>query len=429
MTYRIFISLGLLISALLWAGFGWHFFARSHVIPYDPPLRCLHVALPVVPGHTLAQTFTGRSHDLSGFTLAFRTTSAAQVVVEVGETGADGNAMPIAAATLQLPANHPFYTVHVAIPVQAGSQDKTYTVHLRGDAAAGEADNGTGSVPLAWSCWSDAFAGGELLVDGEPAHGDLFFQPLYDRGAIGAAQAIVARFHGIRAGVFPVWLWWLCLAVVLIGAPTLLVWAAGGRVGSLPNLIAVLILLPLVGQAVYYGDPRLHRPLTEANEAAVASDVPEPTTVNLLHELRKQAVGEIDPQETWDRHLTFAIAPVVDDAGERQLALRTSANTTVTWRRVMIPANASLTLRASVDGEQWQPDDGPLVVRVTATAGGETLLDVRKALITAQGDPQSLVHTLDLAAYAGRALTLTLVSRGDTRNSANMVVWSGLQLE
>ena len=56
--------------------------------------------------------------------------------------------------------------------------------------------------------------------------------------------------------------------VALLGMPTLVVWAAGGRVGSLPNLIALLIVLPLVGLAVYWGDPRLHRPVVQAGEPA-----------------------------------------------------------------------------------------------------------------------------------------------------------------
>ena len=56
---------------------------------------------------------------------------------------------------------------------------------------------GLDTAPLAWSCWSNAFAYGELLVDGELAHGDLFLQPLYQRGAAGAVQTIVARFQGI----------------------------------------------------------------------------------------------------------------------------------------------------------------------------------------------------------------------------------------
>lgn len=429
MIYRAFTYLGLVAAAALWVGFGWHFFGRSHVIPYDPPLRCLHVALPVSPVHTVSQTFTGRAHDLSGFTLAFRTTAAASVAVEVSEAGTNGDTSPVAATTLPLPANHPFYTVRVVVPVQSGSQGKTYTVRLRGLAKEGESDGDIGSVPLAWTCWSDAFAGGEMLVDDEPAHGDLFIQPLYERGAIGAAQIIVERLDGIRLGVIPAWLWWLSLGVVLVGVPTLVVWAAGGRVGSLPNLIALLIILPLVGQAVYYGDPRLHRPTITAEEAAEIAALPEPRTENLLHELRKQAVGEIEPQETWDRHLTYALEPFVDDDGERQLTLRTSVNTTVTWRGVAIPSNASLSLKASVDQGQWTADDGAISVHVTAIAGGETLLDVEQTLIDVQGDPQSLTQSLDLSSHAGRTLTLTLTTRGDTRNSANLVIWSGLQLE
>ena len=211
MLYRVFIVIGMLVSAVLWAGFGWQVLGRHHVIPYDPPLRCLHVALPLAPGHTLSQTILGRSHGLSGVALAFRTTSAAPVAVAIHEEAPNGKTIPLAAATLALPANHPFYTVHVVFPSQLESEGKTYAVHVRGLDEQGESGGGLDTAPLAWSCWSDAFAYGELLVDGELAHGDLFLQPLYQRGAAGAVQTIVARFQGIRVGVFPAWLWWACL--------------------------------------------------------------------------------------------------------------------------------------------------------------------------------------------------------------------------
>ena len=94
MLYRVFIVIGILVSAALWAGFGWQVLGRHHVIPYDPPLRCLHVALPIAPGHTLSQTILGRSHGLSGVALAFRTTSAATVAVEIHEEDPTGKATP-----------------------------------------------------------------------------------------------------------------------------------------------------------------------------------------------------------------------------------------------------------------------------------------------------------------------------------------------
>ena len=302
-------------------------------------------------------------------------------------------------------------------------------MHMRGLDEQGESGGGLDTAPLAWSCWSDAFAYGELLVEGELAHGDLFLQPLYQRGAAGAVQTIAARFQGIRVGVFPAWLWWACLFVVLLGMPTLVVWAAGGRVGSLPNLIALFIVLPLVGLAVYWGDPRLHRPVVQAGEPASVVEASTPTTVNLLHELRKQAVGEIAPQETWDRHLTFALEPVVLDDGERRLVLRTSVNTTVTWRNITVPPDAAFSLEAVVDQGQWTTDDGPIVVRVTVVANGATLLDVQKSLIDEQGEAHRLLQTLDLSAHTGQTLTLTLATQGETRNSANMVIWSGLLLQ
>ena len=429
MLYRVFIVIGMLVSAVLWAGFGWQVLGKHHVIPYDPPLRCLHVALPLAPGHTLSQTILGRSHGLSGVALAFRTTAAAAVAVAIHEEAPNGKATPLAAATLALPANHPFYTVHVVFPSQLESEGKTYAVHVRGLDEQGESGGGLDTAPLAWSCWSNAFAYGELLVDGELAHGDLFLQPLYQRGAVGAVQTIVARFQGIRVSVFPAWLWWACLIVALLAMPTLVVWAAGGRVGSLPNLIALLIVLPLVGLAVYWGDPRLHRPVVQAGEPASVVEASTPTTVNLLHELRKQAVGEIAPQETWDRHLTFALEPVALDDGERRLVLRTSVNTTVTWRNIAVPPDAVLSLEAVVDQGQWTTDDGPIVVRVTVVANGSTLLEVQENLIDEQGESHRLTQTLDLSAHTGQTLTLTLATQGETRNSANMVIWPGLAFD
>ncbi len=429
MLYRVFIVIGILVSAALWAALGWQVLGRHHVIPYDPPLRCLHVALPLASDHAQTQTFQGRSHGLSGVALAFRTTSAATVAVEIHEEDPTGKATPFAATTLALPANHPFYTVHVVFPSQLESEGKRYAVHMRGLDEQGEAGGGLDTAPMAWSCWSDAFAHGELLVDGEPALGDLYFQPLYQRGAGAAVQAIVARFEGIRVGVIPVWLWWACLFVALLGMPTLVVWAAGGRVGSLPNLFALLIVLPLVGLTVYWGDPRLHRPVVQAGEPASVVEASTPTTVNLLHELRKQAVGEIAPQETWDRHLTFALEPVALDDGERRLVLLTSVNTTVTWRKVTIPPDAVFSLEAVVDQGQWTTDDGPIVVRITATANGATLLDVQESLIDEQGESHRLMQTLDLSAHTGQALTLTLATQGETRKSANMVIWSGLAFD
>lgn len=429
MLYRVLHILGLLAAAALWAGFGWQVFGRGHVVPYDPPQRCLHAAVPILPGHVLTQTFQARAGGLSGVSLAFRTTAAARVAVEIRELDAGGWAEPLAVATIPLPANHPFYTVHVAFPLQTAAEGKNFAVLLRATAAAGESSGDRDAAPSAWSCWRDSFAFGELLADGEAAHGDLLIQPLYQRGAAGAVQAIVGRFQGIRVGVLPAWLWWLCLVAVLLAMPTLVVWAAGGRVGSLPNLIAVLILLPLVGLGVYWGDPRLHRPVAVAESDTPAAEVSAPPTVDLLHELRKQAVGEIAPHQTWDRRLTFALEPVSLEDGSRRLALRTSVNTTVTWRNIAIPQDAGFSFRAIVDQEQWTTADGPIHVRVTVTADGATLLNLRETLINAQGEPNLHLHTLNLAAHAGKKLTLTLTTQGETRNSARMVVWTGMQLE
>ncbi len=429
MPYRILILLGFLLAAVLWAGLGWQVLRGDHLIPYDPPQRCLHAALPVLPGHSVMQTLRGRSHGLSGVSLAFRTTAAAGVALQVHEVGADGRADPLAGAVVQLPANHPFYTVNVVFPPQSLSESRTYAVLVRASGEEGESEGGRGSAPFVWSCWSDSFAFGELRVDGDPAHGDLIMQPLYQRGAGGAVQAIAARFQGLRVGVIPAWLWWLSLAVVLLGTPTLVVRAAGGRVGSLAHLVAVLVLLPLVGLAVYWGDPRLHRPVVQAGEAPPGTEAPAPTRFDLLNELRKQAVGEIAPRQTWDRHLTFALEPVTRDDGKRALALRTSVNTTVTWRDITIPPAAALSLAAAVDPGLWTTDDGPIHVRVTAAVAGATLVDMEETLIDAQGKPQRLTQTLDLSAHAGRTLTLILSIEGETRNSARMVVWSGLRLD
>ena len=427
MFYRILHVLGLLAAAALWAGFGWQVFGRDHVIPYDPPQRCLHVAAPLLPGHTLTQTFHGRARGLRGVSLAFRTTAAAQVAVHVHEVAADGLAAPLAAATIALPANHPFYTVNVVFPTQTASAGKDYAVVLR----AGGDDEGNGgrdAAPLVWSCWGDWFAFGALLIDDEAAHGDLLLQPLYQRGAGGAVQAIVGRFQAIRIGVLPAWLWWLCLAFVLFAMPTLVVWAAGGRVGSLANLIAVLILLPLVGLGVYWGDPRLHRPVITAGADPVVAAAAAPPAVDLLHELRKQTVGEIAPQQTWDRQLTFALEPVTLDNGERRLALRTSVNTAVTWHNLTIPTDAAFTFSAAVDRDQWTPADGPIHLRITVTADGATLADVQETLIDAQGGIDPILHSLNLAAHAGKELTIMLATQGETQNSARMVVWHDLRL-
>ena len=429
MPYRILILLGFLLAAVLWAGLGWQVLRGDHLIPYDPPQRCLHAALPVLPGHSVMQTLRGRSHGLSGVSLAFRTTAAARVALQVHEVGADGRADPLAGAVVQLPANHPFYTVNVVFPPQSLSESRTYAVLVRASGEEGESRGGRGSAPFVWSCWSDSFAFGELRIDGDPAHGDLIMQPLYQRGAGSAVQAIVARFQGLRVGVIPAWLWWLSLAVVLLGTPTLVVRAAGGRVGSLAHLVAVLVLLPLVGLAVYWGDPRLHRPVVQAGEVPPGMEAPTPTRVDLLNELRKQAVGEIAPRQTWDRHLTFALEPVTTGAGERVLALRTSVNTTVTWRNVTIPPAAALSLAAIVDEGHWTTNDGPIHTRVTATIASATLVDMEETLIDAQGKPQRLTQTLDLSAHAGRTLTLILSIEGETRNSARMVIWSGLRLD
>ena len=429
MPYRILILLGFLLAAVLWVGLGWQVLRGDHLIPYDPPQRCLHAALPVLPGHSVMQTLRGRSHGLSGVSLAFRTTAAARVALQVHEVGADGRADPLAGAVVQLPANHPFYTVNVVFPPQSLSESRTYAVLVRASSEEGESEGGRGSAPFVWSCWSDSFAFGELRVDGDPAHGDLIMQPLYQRGAGGAVQAIAARFQGLRVGVIPAWLWWLSLAVVLLGTPTLVVRAAGGRVGSLAHLVAVLVLLPLVGLAVYWGDPRLHRPVVQAGEVPPGTEAPAPTRFDLLNELRKQAVGEIAPRQTWDRHLTFALEPVTRDDGERALALHTSVNTVVTWRHLTIPPNAGLSLAAAVDQGQWSASDGPVEVRVSVTANGATLLDVQETLMTATGEPHRLTQTLDLSAHAGQSLTLTLTTLGETRNSARMVVWSGLRLD
>ncbi len=428
MPYRILTILGFLLAAALWAGLGWQVLRNDHMIPYDPPQRCLHAALPLLPGHSVTQTLQGRSHGLSGISLAFRTTAAVKVEAHVQEIGADGQAYPLAGAAVQLPANHPFYTVNIVFPPQSFSESTIYTVLVRAAGREDEPEGGRGAAPFVWSCWSESFAFGELRVDGEPAHGDLLMQPLYQRGAGGAVQTVVARFQGLRVGVVPAWLWWLCLAVVLFGVPTLLVRAVGGRLGSPPHLIALLILLPLIGIAVYWGDPRLHRPVVQAGEVPTGTEAPAPAYVDLLIELRKQAVGEIAPRQTWDRHLTFALEPVADEEGERLQALRTSVNTSVTWRDIRIPPAAALSLAASVDEGHWTMDDGPIHVRVLATVGGATLMDEQETLIDAQGRPQRLTQSLDLSAHAGRSLTLTLSAQGETRNSARMVIWSGLTI-
>ena len=109
--------------------------------------------------------------------------------------------------------------------------------------------------------------------------------------------------------------------------------------------------------------------------------------------------------------------------------LRTSVNTTVTWRNIAVPPDAALSLEAVVDQGQWTTDDGPIVVRVTAVVNGVTLLEVQENLIDEQGESHRLMQTLDLSAHTGRALTLTLATQGETRNSANMVIWSGLLLQ
>ncbi len=429
MLHRLLILLGILAAAALWAGFGWHVFGQRHVIPYDPPVRCLHVALPIAPGHVMTQTFAGRAPGLSGVALAFRTTAAAAVAVELHAHDAQGAATPLAAATLPLPANHPFYTVHVVFPSQAESDGKTYSVRLRRPADTGADAANLGAAPLAWSCWSDGFAHGELYVDGDPAHGDLYFQPLYGRGAADAARAVTDRFQGIRVGIVPAWFWWLGLIVVLLVIPSLAVRAAGGRLGSPPHIVALLVVLPLVGLAMSWGDPRLHRPAVHANAAApprAASSAP--AAPQLLHALRQQAVGSIAPQETWDRQLTFALEPATAADGTPRLVLRASVNTTVAWRDVTIPANALLTVRADGDLGRWTPDDGPIAVGMTVAVDGQELVTEREILITAAGEAREFIRQLDLAAYAGRALDLTLTTQGDTRNSARLVVWSDLRL-
>ncbi len=428
MPYRILTLLGFLLAAALWAGLGWQVLRNDHMIPYDPPQRCLHAALPLLPGHSVTQTLQGRSHGLSGVSLAFRTTGAARVGVHIYEVGAEDQVAPLAGAVIQLPANHPFYTVNVVFPPQSFSSNRDYAVLVRAAGREDEPGGGRGAAPFVWSCWSESFAFGELRVDGEPAHGDLLMQPLYQRGAGGAVQTVVARFQGLRVGVVPAWLWWLCLAIVLVGVPTLLVRAVGGRLGSPPHLIALLTLLPLIGIAVYWGDPRLHRPVVQAGEVPPGTETPAPAHVDLLNELRKQAVGEIAPRQTWDRHLTFALEPVADEEGVRHQALRTSVNTTVTWRGATIPPAAALSLASAVDQGLWTMDDGPIHVRVTATVAGATLVDEQETLIDAQGKPQRITQTLDLSAHAGQTLTLTLTTLGETRNSARMVIWSGLTI-
>ena len=109
--------------------------------------------------------------------------------------------------------------------------------------------------------------------------------------------------------------------------------------------------------------------------------------------------------------------------------LRTSVNTTVTWRNIAVPPDAVLSLEAVVDQGQWTTNDGPIVVRVTATANGATLLDVQETLIDEQGESHRLTQTLDLSAHTGQTLTLTLATQGETRNSANMVIWPGLAFD
>ena len=124
------------------------------------------------------------------------------------------------------------------------------------------------------------------------------------------------------------------------------------------------------------------------------------------------------------------LEPVALDDGERRLVLRTSVNTTVTWRNIAVPSDAVLSLEAVVDQGQWTTDDGPIVVRITATANGATLLDVQQTLIDELKETlERLVQSLDLSAHTGQTLTLTLATQGETRNSANMVIWSGLLLQ
>jgi hypothetical protein len=421
MAYRVYIFFGILAAVALWAGLAWQVLGTRHSIPYDPPLRCLQAALPLAPGHIVSQTVQGRASDLSGIALSFRTTASATVAVQIQEVSS-GQAAPVADATVTLPANHPFYTVTIAFPPQAQSAGKTYALHLRSTSDQTE----PGAAPLVWSCWSDSFAFGDLMVDGEPAHGDLFIEPLYERSARGAVQAVTARFQGIRIGILPAWLWGICLAIALLGMPTLAVWVAGGRLGSLTHLIAVLIVLPLIGLGVFWGNPRLHRPVVLARESTGVSQRPTPTKADLLIELRKEAIGDIAPQETWNRQPTFSLAPVTRADGEGEIALRTSINTTVTWRDVVIAPESGFAIRAEVDPGQWTSDDGPIEVRITAVVNGVTLLDVQEILVNAQETFSKLSESLDLSAYAGQALTLTLATQGDTRNSANLVVWTGL---
>ncbi len=88
-----------------------------------------------------------------------------------------------------------------------------------------------------------------------------------------------------------------------------------------------------------------------------------------------------------------------------------------------------LSLEAVVDQGQWTTDDGPIVVRVTVVANGSTLLEVQENLIDEQGESHRLMQTFDLSAHTGQTLTLTLATQGETRNSANMVIWPGLAFD
>ena len=109
--------------------------------------------------------------------------------------------------------------------------------------------------------------------------------------------------------------------------------------------------------------------------------------------------------------------------------LRTSVNTTVTWRKVAIPPHATLILEAAVDQGHWTTNNGPIDVRITAVVNGVTHLDTQQILITAEGTLDRLVQSLDLSAHSGQALSLTFTAQGETRNSARMVIWSGLKFE
>jgi hypothetical protein len=143
-----------------------------------------------------------------------------------------------------------------------------------------------------------------------------------------------------------------------------------------------------------------------------------------LHTGLIESFDDAEKRSSMDLRLAFSLT-MVTIGGETRHAIFMHPDSSLAFERVPVPAHASFRAWVALKPEAWDKEGNGVVFRFGVSEDGayDTLVTRHVNPVHEPGDRRWVPITVDLSAYAGRAVDLVLHTHGSPEGQPSNLAW------